>query len=616
MGKGNRNKLRRENDNLVNAETNVKAAKKKTKGVPLWAGNMILGAIGLMLVVVILVTTISSSGIILRLTKYASSNSYQLTGSQMTYIFRTLYNNFAEQYSSYLSYILDTSKSLKDQDSIYTDEDGNKITWFEYFALQTEAEAEQLLTLCELAKKRGMDTLTEDEIKEINESIQGLEETALNSYGMSLNTFIKMVYGAGVTEKDIVTVMKYQIIAGNFYEVIEDELKEKIGEDRVNAYFDENKLDFLNVDYLTFSFSATKGKTSATNTAEENTKIEDEYKADKETLNKYLDQFKEVKTADDFKAILVEYFFEVLVEDEFETEYEDAFEALDDSLVPSGDEKIKFREETLAKLKEDLLKLEMTYKTEEKEEDSETEEEKKEEDKKDQTEAEKNAEKIEKAKTAVYDNLLDTFTTKFNSTFIEKGTYTKDDEVSEWLYADDTKENAVKTSTKDSEKDAATESVTASVTMLIKKPYKNEEPTKNVGHILFTKTKHGDDYKEDAKKILEDFKKGEMTKDAFEKLGLDNTADSGVFYDNVAKGDMVKDFEDWLFDEKRKEGDVEIVTTTYGDHIMYFVGESNAVWYNNVFDTIFGEDYEEWFEDAKVEAGVNVNKKNINKIEA
>ena len=45
-------------------------------------------------------------------------------------------------------------------------------------------------------------------------------------------------------------------------------------------------------------------------------------------------------------------------------------------------------------------------------------------------------------------------------------------------------------------------------------------------------------------------------------------------------------------------------------------GESNAVWYNNVFDTIYGEDYEKWFEDAKVEAGVSVNKKNLNKIEA
>lgn len=614
MGKGNRNKLRRENDNLVNADTKVKTAKKQAKGVPLWAGNMVLGAIGLLLVVVILVTTISSSGIVLRFTKYASSNSFNLNGAQMTYIFKTLYNNFAEQYSSYLSYILDSSKSLKDQDSIYTDEDGNKITWFEYFALQTEAEAEQMLTLCELAKKRGMDKLTEDEVKEINEAIRILEETATNSYGMSLTTFIKMAYGAGVTVKDITKVMEYQTIAGNFYEVIKEELEEKIGEDRVNAYFDENKLDFLNVDYLTFSFSATKGKTSATNTAEQNTKIEEDYKADKETVNKFLDKFKEVKTTDEFKNILIEYFFEVLVDDEFTAEFDDAFDSLDDSLVPDGDAQIKFREETLAKLKEELLKLEITYKTEEEEES--TEEEKKEEDKKDQTEEEKNAEKIEKAKTEIYENLLDTFTTKFNSVFVEKGTYTEEDEVSEWLFADDTKENAVKTSTKDSEKDAATESYTASVTMLVKKPYKNEELTKNVGHILFTKDKHGDDYKEDAKKLLEQFKNGEMTKDEFEKLGLENTADSNVFYDDVAKGDMVKDFENWLFDEKRKEGDVEIVTTTYGDHIMYFVGDSNAVWYNNVFNTIFGEDYEEWYEDAKAEAGASVNKKNLNKIEA
>lgn len=615
MGKGNRNKLRRENDNLVNADTKVKAAKKKSQGIPLWAGNMVLGAIGLMLVVVILVTTISSSGIVLRLTKYASTNSYSLTGAQMTYIFKTLYNNFAEQYSSYLSYILDTSKSLKNQDSIYTDEDGNKITWFEYFALQTEAEAEQMLTLCELAKKRGMDTLTEDEINEINEAMQALEETALNTYGMSLSTFIKTVYGTGVTEKDIVTVMKYQTIASNFYEVIEEELKAKIGEDRVNAYFDENKLDFLNVDYLSFSFSATKGTTSATNSADDNTKIEEDYKADKAIVDKYLEKFKEIKTADEFKAILVEYYVEVLFEDEFEAEYEDAFDAIDESLVPSGEEKIKFREATFTKLKDALLALDMTYETEE-EEDSTTEETEKEEDKKDQTEEEKNAEKIEKAKTNVYDNLLDTFTTKFDTVFVEGGTYTEDDEVSEWLFADATKENDMKTSTESSDADATTQSYTATVTMLIKKPYKNENPTKDVGHILFTEDKHGDDYKEDAKKLLEEFKKGEMTKDAFEKLGLENTADSNVFYDHVAKGDMVEEFENWLFDESRKVGDVDIVTTTYGDHIMYFVGEGKAVWYNNVFDTIFNEDYKEWYEDAKVEAGASVNTKNINKIEA
>lgn len=615
MGKGNRNKLRRENDNLVNADTKVKTAKKKANGVPLWAGNMILGAIGLMLVVVILVTTISSSGIILKLTKYASSNSYQLTGSQMTYIFRTIYNNFAEQYSSYLSYILDTSKSLKDQDSIYQDEDGNKITWFQYFALQTEVEAEQMLTLCELAKERGMDKLTDDEIKEINEAIQSLEETAINTYGMSLNTFIKMVYGAGVTANDIATVMKYQMIAGNFYEVIEEELKEKIGEDRVNAYFDENKLDFLNVDYINFSFSATKGKTSATNTPEKNTEIEEKYKADKETVNKFLEQFKAVTTADEFKAILVEYYMEVLADDEFETEYDDAFKALDDSLLPSEDAKKEFKNETLLKLKDALLALEITYKTEVEEEEK-TEEETKDETSKDKTEEEKNAEKIEKAKTEVYDNLLETFTTKFNSVFTEGGTYTKDDEVSEWLYADGTKENDVKTSTENSAADATTEYFTANFTMLIKKPYKNENPTKNVGHILFTKSKHGDKYVEDAKKLLEEFKNGEMTKEAFEKLGLENTADSNVFYDNVKKGDMVKEFEDWLFDESRKEGDTGIVTTTYGEHIMYFVGTGEAVWYNNVFNAIYAEDYEKWFEGAKVEAGVKVNTKNLNNIEA
>ena len=35
---------------------------------------------------------------------------------------------------------------------------------------------------------------------------------------------------------------------------------------------------------------------------------------------------------------------------------------------------------------------------------------------------------------------------------------------------------------------------------------------------------------------------------------------------------MVTEFNNWIFDDARKAGDVEIVKTSYGYHIMYFVG--------------------------------------------
>ena len=55
------------------------------------------------------------------------------------------------------------------------------------------------------------------------------------------------------------------------------------------------------------------------------------------------------------------------------------------------------------------------------------------------------------------------------------------------------------------------------------------------------------------------------------------SATNGGLYEDVYKGQMVPEFENWCFDAARQVGDYGIVKTTYGYHIMYFVG-SDLVW--------------------------------------
>ena len=40
---------------------------------------------------------------------------------------------------------------------------------------------------------------------------------------------------------------------------------------------------------------------------------------------------------------------------------------------------------------------------------------------------------------------------------------------------------------------------------------------------------------------------------------------------------MVKEFNDWCFDDVRQPGDYGIVKTEFGYHLMFFVG-SNPIW--------------------------------------
>lgn len=88
-----------------------------------------------------------------------------------------------------------------------------------------------------------------------------------------------------------------------------------------------------------------------------------------------------------------------------------------------------------------------------------------------------------------------------------------------------------------------------------------------------------------AQQLLDEWKQGEATEDSFAALVADNTADSGSattggLYSDVTPGRMVTEFNDWCFDPARKAGDTDLVETTFGVHIMYFVSASEETYWH------------------------------------
>lgn len=94
--------------------------------------------------------------------------------------------------------------------------------------------------------------------------------------------------------------------------------------------------------------------------------------------------------------------------------------------------------------------------------------------------------------------------------------------------------------------------------------------------------------KADAESLLAKWKAGDMTEDSFAALatGSDDTgsAEDGGLYEDIAPEDMVTEFDNWIFDEERKPGDTDIVETSYGYHVMYFVSKNSdsLVWRNKL----------------------------------
>ncbi len=123
------------------------------------------------------------------------------------------------------------------------------------------------------------------------------------------------------------------------------------------------------------------------------------------------------------------------------------------------------------------------------------------------------------------------------------------------------------------------------VLLMMKPAYRDESINKNVRHILVTSSTYETDEKakKKADEILEEYNSGEKTAEAFGKLAQKYTEDpgsknTGGLYENVSEGQMVTEFNDWIFDESRKPGDTGIVKTSYGYHVMYFVGDSLPAW--------------------------------------
>ncbi len=125
---------------------------------------------------------------------------------------------------------------------------------------------------------------------------------------------------------------------------------------------------------------------------------------------------------------------------------------------------------------------------------------------------------------------------------------------------------------------------------------RDDSPTRNVRHLLLTTETYGTEAEKAAQTIYDQWKAVDFDLEAFTALVYQFSEDpgsktSGGLYANVSQGDMVPEFDAWLFDSSRKEGDTGMVNTTYGTHIMYYAGEDVPAWKAAADSALRTEDY-------------------------
>lgn len=200
--------------------------------------------------------------------------------------------------------------------------------------------------------------------------------------------------------------------------------------------------------------------------------------------------------------------------------------------------------------------------------------------------------------------LLKKYYTSDGTTDVEKAIYdctfkvTKtnnelaDDEV-EWLFS--AQVNDIKSFTTESKDETTGGSVT--IYLVASEPCPNNSHTKSVRHILFDSNEYGslEEAERLAKNVVEKLK-ANNTLEYFKELVCAYSSDSGSvsnggLYSNVKENALVASFNDWAFDENRQPGDIDLISSTYGYHIVYFEGEGLPAYKGDIYSALFDEKF-------------------------
>jgi len=508
MGKSKRIRNDRAQDVMTSPEkySDINATKKAKKTTLILV--CVIAAIILASVALII---FSETGALARSKILYESENFEINGAMATYMYYDVYSQYYAMYGQYAQYFMSSDVT-------------NLIG------------AKTLLARCEAAKAAGYE-LTEADLDEIDAAIKELKATLKEN-----DSSISKMYGDGIIAKDIRDVMKIKKLASKIYDDKETEVTDKVvaDNDRINKYFEENKDKFLKGDYVKVTVNA-----------------------------EYYTKLKEAKTEEEFKTLFIEYFVKENLlanyKSKLSTEDKEKVEALDASVYEAveaivafylTDKKIEGVELDDAldpdEVKISKDKFKEVYNKFKADGDKTTED---------------MYENLGKAAAEMCDKTNKAMTFKSNYAYPKKTTGSsttttttaatttgsgstetgKTDaelatEFDEWFFKYDER--------KDNDVYGASDEKT--VYFVSKAAIKETYITKNVGHILVKVDGKTDaDFeaaKKEAQAILDQFLAGEKTKDAFETLANEKTDDSGVFYENVTKGQMVEEFENWIYD--------------------------------------------------------------------
>jgi hypothetical protein len=182
----------------------------------------------------------------------------KVSSAELSYSYINTFYNYYNTMVSYVgeSYVgISTSTSLRKQDMSSTQ------TYSDYFVDAAITNIQKSIVLASEAEKNGF-TMPEEDEEEYNSTLESLASTA-EYYSLSVDDYLKQVYGKGMTEKLFQTLNYRAYLADAYQEYITDGFEYSLSD--LEAYYKENKntFDRLSIRYQKFAVADATDTTEA-----------------------------------------------------------------------------------------------------------------------------------------------------------------------------------------------------------------------------------------------------------------------------------------------------------------------------------------------------------------
>ncbi|MFB0920341.1 MAG: hypothetical protein QMB62_05610, partial [Oscillospiraceae bacterium] len=192
-------------------------------------------AVGVVVAVLIVALFIFSSNLPYTTLSAVTIGDTGYTAAEYSFFYKITYNNFVNQYSSYLQMMgLDTSKPLSSQK--YTDDQ----TWAQYFQEQAKTSMKETTAFYDDAVKNGF-KLSDDDQKSLDSTISGMQSGYTDAGFSSVDKYYASIYGKGCTVKLVNSLVEKYYIAQSYSKQKNDSLT--YTEDQLKTYYEDNKND-------------------------------------------------------------------------------------------------------------------------------------------------------------------------------------------------------------------------------------------------------------------------------------------------------------------------------------------------------------------------------------